>query len=155
MREDRSRFTQQEGGLRRLSDSKRTPRSGVSQRTDASDWWQSKGGGDSGEAFTVCLNTRPKVNIDLSDYPIEKYDDWEILDADKFNAATLYSQEGRFDQPLWMKVPDGTTPIWNTPFHFEEDDRPLGFPTKGNFTGESADAELQTPTKAALRRFRR
>lgn len=125
------------------------------QLEDASDWWQSKGGGDSGEAYTVCLSTRPKVNIDLSDYPIDRYDDWEILDADKFNAATLYSQKGRFNQPLWMKVPPVSTPIWNTPFHFEEGDKPLGFPTKGNFTGESADAELQTPTKAALRRFRR
>lgn len=94
------------------------------------------------QRYTVFLNVRPPLALDLSDFPIEKYDDWEVLNPDSYEGATLHSVKGRIAQPLWMKVPDENVPVFNTPFHFEGDDEPLGFPAEGNFT------DLPTPKPA-------
>ena len=84
-----------------------------------------------------------------------KFSDWEIVDPQSYEDAHLYSKQGRFSQPLWMRIEQEHQPVYNEAFHYPEDCTPLGLAPTGNFAGEQApDLNRSQPAKSyRLRKF--
>ena len=90
-----------------------------------------------GSLAQVYLHTNPKRKLELTDsIPLEKFNDWEIVNAASYEHAHIKSKQAKLKTPLHLFVPDDIIPIFDSAFNYPSDTHPDGIPPTGNFAHE-------------------